>query len=518
MEESRTKNVIKNISVGLIIQILNKVMAFIVRIFFIKILNTEYLGVNGLFTNILKILSFAELGIGTAIIYNMYKPVAEEDREKIKSLTNLYKRSYNIIGCIIFVVGIMIIPFLGMIIKEIPNIKENIILIYVLFLINTSSSYFFTYKRSIISAYQKERIINKYEGIFYFIKSILEIIFLIVTHNYIIYLMVEIITNILLNILISIKSNQMFPYIKEKNITKLSKKETKEIFFNVKDLAIYKFGAAVLDGTDNILISSLVNISTVGLCSNYTMIISSLKLVISSALNGIIASIGNLNVKASEDKKEEIFYEFQFITFWIYAFCSIALMVLLNDFIKVWLGSDYVMHIGIAISLTMNFYIVGTRFPAYTYRVTTGMFKKAKIAPFLCAILNIIFSIVLGKYFGAVGIFIATSIANLLSISWIDPYLIHKYQFKTPVTRYLKVYSRDIFILVFTYIITYFITTLIKSNGIVNFILKILIVCFVPNFIFFILLYRTKQFKKVKERFSSIIKSILNKKQINKME
>ena len=501
MEQSRTKNVIQNISTGMIIQILNKLLAFVVRIFFIQILNTEYLGVNGLFTNILKMLSFAELGIGTAIIYNMYKPVAENNQEKIKSLISLYKRSYNIIGGIIFILGIMVIPFLGTIIKEVPNIKENVTFIYVLFLLNTSSSYFFTYKRAIISAYQKERVINKYEGIFCLIRSVLEIAFLVITHNYIAYLMVEIITTIMMNMTISIKANKMFPFIKEKCVAQLSKKEKKSIFLNVKDLAIYKFGSAILDGTDNILISSMINITTVGLCSNYTMLISSIKLVISSALNGIIASVGNLNAKASNDKKENVFYEFQFITFWIYAFCSIALIILLNDFIRIWLGADYVMNIGIAISLAINFYVTGTRFPAYTYRVTTGMFKKAKIAPFLCAVFNIIFSIILGKYFGAIGIFIATSIANLLSISWIDPYLIHKYQFKTSVKRYFKVYIRDTSICIFACFMTYLLTSFIPNSGIVNFILKLILVCIVPNIIFLISFYHTYEFKSAKERF-----------------
>lgn len=508
IEKSRTENAVRNIGAGMAIQILNKVMAFVVRMFFIKILNTEYLGLNGLFTNILNILSFAELGIGTAIIYNIYKPVAENDKEKIKSLMDLYKRCYNIIGCVIFIVGICIIPFLGLIIKDVPNIKENITLIYVLFLINTSSSYFFTYKRAIISAYQKERVINKYEGIFCLIRSVLEIMILILTHNYILYLMIAIITTILMNISISIKTDKMFPFLKDKNIKKLDKKETKSIFSNVKDLSIYKFGSAIMDGTDNIIISSMVNIATVGLCSNYTMIISAVKLIVSSALNGIIGSVGNLNTNASTEKKEKVFYEFQFITFWIYAFCSIALMILLDNFIVIWLGKEYVMNIGIAITLTLSFYITGTRFPAYTYRVTTGMFKKAKVAPFLCAILNVIFSIALGKKFGAIGIFAATSIAQLLSISWIDPYLIHKYQFKTSVKKYFKIYLVDIIIFIGTYIVTRLLASYIPNDGIVGFIIKMIIVIIIPNLIFLITFHKTEEFKATKDRF---IKPIVNK-------
>ena len=190
MEESRTKNTIRNMKTGMVVQIINKLMIFVVRTVFIKTLNSEYLGVNGLFTNILTILSFAELGIGTAIIFNMYKPVAENDTEKIKSLMQLYKKAYDIIGVVVFVLGILVIPFMKYIVKDAPNIKENLNFIYILFLCNTTVSYFFTYKKSIISANQKQSIINNIDSICYFIKSIIEILVLILTKNFILYLII----------------------------------------------------------------------------------------------------------------------------------------------------------------------------------------------------------------------------------------------------------------------------------------------------------------------------------------
>ena len=167
MNNTRTENAIRNVKTGFLVQLINKVMAFIVRTIFIKCLNSEYLGVNGLFTNILTILSFAELGIGTAIIYSMYKPVADNDEEQIKTLMHLYKKTYNIIGIIVFSLGLLVIPFMKHIISDIPNVKENINIIYLLFLINTASSYFFTYKKSIIIAHQKESVINNIDSIFY---------------------------------------------------------------------------------------------------------------------------------------------------------------------------------------------------------------------------------------------------------------------------------------------------------------------------------------------------------------
>ena len=313
MEESRTKNTIRNVKTGAIVQMINKIMAFVVRTVFIKMLNTEYLGVNGLFTNVLTILSFAELGIGTAIIFNMYKPVAENDKEKIKSLMKLYKKSYNMIGIIVFILGLCVIPFMNIIIKDVPNIKENLIVIYLLFLFNTASSYFFTYKKSIIYAHQKQCIIDNIDSIFYLTKSILEIIFLMLTKNFIVYLIIQILGTFIENIIIAIKADKMYPYLKEKDVKQLSKSESKNIFENVKSLVIYKFGGVIMNGTDNILISSLVNVSTVGLSSNYTLIINSIKAIIVSALNGVTASVGNLNAVGKPKQKEKVFYQITFV-------------------------------------------------------------------------------------------------------------------------------------------------------------------------------------------------------------
>ena len=501
MSESRTKNTIRNVKTGAIVQLVNKIMAFIVRTFFIKMLNTEYLGVNGLFTNILTILSFAELGIGTAIIYNMYKPVAENDKEKIKSLMKLYQKSYNTIGIIVFLLGLCVIPFMNIIVKDAPNIKENLIFIYLLFLFNTASSYFFTYKKSIIYAHQKKSIIDNIDSIFYLAKSVFEIIFLVITKNYIVYLIIQILGTFLENIIISIKANKMYPYLKEKNEKKLSKKESKSIFDNVKSLVVYKFGEVILHGTDNILISSMVNVSTVGLCSNYTLIIQAIQSIVYTSLGGVTASVGNLNASKDTKRKEEIFYQLTFINFIIYSFCTIAFIMLLQPFIELWLGENYLLEMAVVIALSVNFFIDGIRNPGYIFRTTLGLFSKGKITPYIGAIVNIIASIILCKIYGVVGIFIGTIIAQVCSYVWIDPYLIHRYEFKTPFSKYLKKFLMYVLTLTIEIVIALWITSFIENTGIINFILRGFIALLVPNVINIILFHKIEEFKALKEKF-----------------
>ena len=348
MEKSRVKNSINNAKSAMMMQLINKILAFVVRTVFIKILNTEYLGINGLFTNILTMLSVAELGIGTAIIFSMYKPIAENNQEKLKSLMKYYKKSYNIIGIVIFALGLCVIPFMGFLIKDVPNIKENITFIYLLFLCNTTISYFFTYKRSIIIAYQQESIISKIDSVCFLFKSIFEIIVLNVFRNYVIYLIISIIYTLVENLIVSRKAKTMFPFLKDKDVKALSNHEKKHIFLNVKSLVVYKIGSIIMSGTDNILISALINVYTVGLCSNYTMIINAIRSVITSAFNGITASVGNLNAEKDKDKKENVFYQITFINFWIYSFCTIALIILLDHFIKIWFCTSFFIAMTVA--------------------------------------------------------------------------------------------------------------------------------------------------------------------------
>lgn len=490
---SRIENSIKNVKSGALVQIVNKIMQFIVRTVFIKMLNSEYLGINGLFTNILTILSFAELGVGTAIVYSMYKPIAEDNKKKINSLMKLYKKSYNYIGITIFILGLFVLPFLNKIVGNVNNVKESLSIIYILFLINSASSYFFSYKKSIIIVHQKQNIIDIFDSVFYLVKSMIEVIALIVFKNFIVYIVIGIIATLAENICISKKADKLYPFLLNKESDDLSKNEKSKIFSNVKSLVIYKFGGIIMNGTDNILISYLINVSTVGLCSNYIMIISAIKSILSNALNGITASIGNLNATGDKNKKEEIFYLLNFIYYLCFSFCGIAFVVLLNPFINFWLGKEYVLSSLISFSLSLSFFVEGIRTTSYTYRTTLGLFSKGKLTPYIGAIVNILLSIILGKQMGVAGIFFATSIAQIVSYCWIDPYLIYKYEFNKNVFMFYKKFIFYFVIFIINDCITLKICSFITFDGIPGLILQGIVICIVSNLINLICLFKTKE-------------------------
>lgn len=505
MAESRMKNSIKNFRYGAFTQILSTVFSFISRTFFIKILGEQYLGINGLFTNILTVLSFAELGIGNAIIFSMYKPIATDDTEKVNALMSLYKKCYRTIGVVVLLVGVAITPFINLFIKDPPNIPESLYFIYLLYVINTALSYFFTYKKSIISAHQKEYVINGYRMFFIVFKNVVQIVFLVVTHNFIVYLILQIVCTFLENFTLSVKANKMYPYIKTNNYQEISREEKGIIFKNVKSLIMYKFGSVILNGTSNIVISKMIGVVIVGFYSNYLMIVQAVSNVVGNALNGITASIGNLNATANEKVKEKTFYELFFISVWIFGFCSIALLTLLNPFIELWIGNNYLLEYSAVVAIVLHFYINGVQFTGYTYRTTAGLFVKGKWAPIIAAIINIILSILLGYIWGITGILLATSIARLTTTTWIDAFLVHKYEFKTLWTKFIRKYIGYAIII----IINYLICELIISNiggGIVNFILKAIIVTVVSNIIFILAFLRKEEFKNTLSRIINIFK------------
>ena len=436
MNESRTKKSLQNAFVALFIQALNAIVGVVSRTIFIKILGNDYLSVNGLFSNILTLLSFAELGIGNAIIFALYKPVVNNDEEKIRQILKIYKYAFLIISMVIIGGGALIIPFLKYLVTDVPDISENIVLIYSLFVLNTASTYFFSYKNAIIIANQRNYVVITIKEIVTIGRIAFQIVFLLLTHNYIFYLLLEIGFSLVTNLACTLYANRHYPYIKMRCDTSLPKEERNKIFRDVKSLFVYKGGAAILNGTDNIIISLIIATAFVGICSNYVLVIGTINGVVMQICNSVTASIGNHNVTSSPEEKEKKFREINSICFIIFSFCSVCLAVLLNPLIETWLGIDYLLSQWVVIALVLPFLLTGMNQIVSTYRMTLGLFKQARFIPLFAALINIVLSFVFGYLFGLIGVFIATSVAKLLTFSLFDPILVYKNGFETKCNRY----------------------------------------------------------------------------------
>ena len=503
---SRVKNSFINSSIGMFVEIINNLINFGIRTIFIYYLSIDYMGLNGLYSNILNILNLAELGFGTAITYNLYKPVADDDKERIKSLVKLYKVIYRVIGLVVLILGLSVIPFLGYIIKDAPNISENLTVIYLLYLAQVIGTYFYGYKRDVFLVYQKDYVNKIIDFVFNVIKAIIQIVILVVTQNYILYLLTFILTTILANVVISIVANRKYPFLKDKDVKKISKSELKEIFNNVKSLIIYKLGTVIQNGTDNILLTMLVNLAAVGMYSNYNTVILAVNGAIWTLLTGMKGSIGNLNAKETNERKEEVLLQVNFVSSYLYGVICVCLAVLLNPFVTIWIGKEYLFPITTVVLIVGAIYLKGIEFPMLTYRNTLGIFKEGRIAPLILSIINIVLSIVLGKIYGVPGIFLATILSMCMTTVWYNPFILYKKKLgKSP----KKYYLNTIFYACCTaivFIICFKVNEYIQLTGILGFIIRSGIIFILSNLIMIILVCRKKEFKVVKVKVIDLIK------------
>ncbi|MTO56809.1 oligosaccharide flippase family protein, partial [Turicibacter sanguinis] len=274
----RTSNSIKNSIIGTLTIFISMVTSFIAQAVFIRILSIDFLGLNGLFTNILSILSLFELGIGNAIIYNLYSPLAKKNKEEINSLMCFYKKSYHIIAILILICGVLILPFLNFIVRDV-EVDINIYIVYILFLLSSVASYIISYKRSLIYADQKNYIINIIHMAYLIILNISQLLALYFTKNYYLYLIIKILYQLFENIVITVCANRLYPYLKDKKVKKLDKEIEQNIFLKIKALVFHKIGAVIINGTDNIIISAFFTIGIVGIYSNYYMIINGINIM-----------------------------------------------------------------------------------------------------------------------------------------------------------------------------------------------------------------------------------------------
>ena len=429
-EKSRTSNVLLNSVVGVLVQVGKILMSFLVRIIFIQYLSKEYLGISGLFSNILTILSLAELGVGGAIEYSLYKPVAERDYRTIAALIALYRKTYLVIGCVICGVGLLLIPLLPLLIRDADAIRD-VPLIYTLYLLNTFISYFSAHKRSIFVADQRERVLSRYKLFFVFLMSAGQCAILVLTHNFLLYLTVQLLCTIGENLYVSIRADREYPFLKEHRDARLPASEIRPIVQNVKSLMIYKVGSTALDGSDNIILSAFEGLDWLGKLSNYTLIVSSINTLMVQLMTTLCASVGNYIARESSEQHEGLLRKTSMYAFCLFGASSVCLVCLSSPFIRLVFGEDYVLSAEAVLVLVLNYYIYGMMNPVWTFRNTMGLFAHGKYRPLVSAVINIVVSIVLAKLIGPVGVLLGTTITRISTNLWYDPYIVYKHGLRT---------------------------------------------------------------------------------------
>ena len=505
---SRTTNAIKNTGFGLLGKLANLILAFLSRTIFIYFLGSTYLGVNGLYSEILSLLSFAELGFGSAMTFAMYKPVADKDTEKIKRLLGFYKTVYRIVAVIITVAGLCLIPFLQYIVKgaEWLNVTE-LRLYFLIFLANTVVGYFVTYKFAYLNALQKNYINTNIDTIVNTVSYCAQMVVILVFKDFLLNLLVNSFVLVVSRFIIIVYLNKKYPILKEKPDVPLSKSEKKPIYKEVQGLVVHQFSSVAVHSTDNILISMLsgLGVVAVGYISNYNMLINSVLGFVVILFNSVTSGFGNLVATSTVKNYHKVFKEINFLNFWIYGFCSISFWILVPPFITLWIGSDKLID-NVSFSLIIiNCYLQGQSAAFNNARIAKGNFGKDKNWALAQALVNLVVSIIAGHYLGLVGIYIGTVTSRLVYVVC-RPYSTYRFLFEESSVEYYKKFLLYFIAVIFTAIISKLLTyKLLVVPKVGTFVVAVFIVGIVVNLCFLLMFFKSQEMKAWKDRIYSII-------------
>jgi O-antigen/teichoic acid export membrane protein len=452
-EKSRVTYTIYNFTSSIGGQLITIIMNFVVRTAFIYTLGKSYLGINGLFSNILSMLGLTELGIGSAILFKLYDPIASGDKKRIALLMKFYKTAYRVIGVVVALLGVILVPFLPVIIKDYDTLGAlniNATLIFLLFVFRSVSSYlFFSFKSAIIKADQKTYIINLVSYVFSIAAGILRIIFLFAIPNFFIYILISILQTIGQNIVCAIIADHMYPYINEKSDDKISSDEVKGIMKDCEALFIYRANSFVLKATDNIVLSAFVGVGIVALYSNYYIFYTTINTLLSKIYDSLTHSLGNLHTERRLGHEYEVFKAIGLITAIVGGTIAVGITCVADEFVKTWIGKEWIIAQPFSLLLGIELYTLAINKFLNRFRTIMGLFQQAKYRPIATMVINLGVSALLVNFIGVYGVLIGTITANWLTMLWYDPVIIHKYGFGEgyPVSAYFAQLAQYVVIL-----------------------------------------------------------------------
>lgn len=491
----RVQSAVKNIAFGQIGNFITQILGFILRSVFISHLGDTLNGINALYTGILSVLSMAELGVGTALNYSLYKPVAEKNYEKIKSYMQLYKRAYLTIGMVIAVVGLAISPFLPYLVKQPEGVNvRDLTLYYFIFLFNTVSTYFVAYKYSLVNAEQKNYIQTNIITVTKMITVSLQIMVILTTGNFYAYLLTAAAVELLQKIFVSHYLNKRYPYLTDKKVTPLSKEETGEIVRKTKALIFHKVGDVARLQTDSMIISGFINVTLVGIVDNYNMVLSSVSNVVNIVFNSVLSGFGNLIAVESKEKQYQMFRVYRFAACWIYGFSAVGFALLLTPLVELWLGKEKTLAFAIVGAVLFDYYFKGDRIVLSNFKTAAGVFEQDKYLALIQGVVNLIISIVLVQHIGLLGVYIGTIISGLIA-NITKPIIIYHVILDKPVKEYFKDSLKYLIVMLAVFCLLLGVKELVmKQVTILSFAIMFVVICVVFNGIFLLLFGKTEEF------------------------
>lgn len=510
MKIERTRNATRNIIFGIILKTYQVLVPFLMRTVMIYLMGVQYLGLNSLFTSILQVLNLAELGVGSAMVYSMYRPIAEDDNITICALMRLYRSYYRIIGLIIATVGIGLTPFIPKLISgEIPA-DINIYILYLLNLGATVLSYWlFAYKNSILQAHQRTDVVSKVTLITNTIQYTMQIVVLCFLKNYYYYVIVALLAQALTNIITAIEADKLYPHFKPRG--RVNTEQVRKINQRIKDLFTSKIGAVIYDSADTIVISSFLGLTMLAIYQNYFYIITAITGFITVVFNACTAGIGNSIVTETKEKNFYDLNKFTFIICWIAGCCSACLLCMYQPFMKLWVGSKLMLTFSAVVCFVVYFFIRQLNSLFNLYKDASGMWHEDRFRPLVAALTNLILNILLVQFIGIYGILISTVLAIIaVGMPWLLFNLFTVVFEKKYLIDYLKNLVFYVSIVIISCIVTYIICNIFIYVSLLTLMIRGIICVIIPNLVYYFVYRRTCEFKQVLSLIDKMTKGKLH--------
>lgn len=492
----RTDNSRKNLIASISLTLAMTLLGFITRRVFVDNIGVEYLGLNGLLTDVLRVVSLLEGGFGASIVYNLYKPLAENDQPRIIALIQLYRKIYRYIAVGVLAMGLAIYPFLDVFIKDGESLNY-VSIVFFIFLFNSLLPYFTAYKWSLINADQKQYKLVTINFIYQIGLNLTKLFILYYTKNYILYLVIESLFGVGLNMAVIRKANRLYPYIVTKIKYQVDLPIRKMLIRNSKALFLHSLGGYMAHSTDSIIISSYISVAIVGLYSNYTLITGYVNSFATQILNSFSESVGNLIASESVEHVYKVFKTIFLLNFLVVSIPVIILANVINPFVSWWLGEEYLLGTATTCVILANFFIFGLRLSALTFKVKSGIFVQDQFSPLIQGVINLVLSLIFVHFWGITGVLLGTTISVLSVGFWQFPRLIYKYTFKQPLKKYFIKYAKYLGIMFIALGISHYLCNLTINISLGAIIYRGFISLLVTGVVYYLTLYKTQEMQSL---------------------
>lgn len=496
MKIERKRNAARNIVFGVLSKIYNILIPFLMRTAMIYIMGVQYLGLNSLFTSVLQVLNLAELGVGSAMVYSMYKPIAEDDTAAICALMKLYRTYYRVIGLVIAVVGSALTPFIPKLIKGDLPAGMNIYVLYLLNLGATVLSYWlFAYKNSILNAHQRVDVISKVTIATNTVQYALQLFVLWFFHNYYLYVMVSLAAQASNNITVAFFANRLYPKYKPKG--KVNREEVRNINKKIRDLFTSKVGAIIYNSVDTIVISAFLGLADLAIYQNYFYILNSISSLIGVVFGACTAGIGNSIIVETKEKNFNDLSKFTFIICWLAGFCSVCLLCIYQPFMELWVGKDLMLSVTAVVCFVVYFFVKQLNALLNLYKDASGMWHEDRFRPLAAALTNLALNLMLVQFIGIYGILLSTVLAILcVGMPWLLHNLFTVIFERKYLLDYLKKLLTYCMVVFLSCAFTYFVCIQIKISLLPSIFVRGIICILIPNVCYFFAYRKSKEFQQ----------------------